>query len=293
MTSWLIGCGQITWPRDVPEEQVLQDIARAGYAGAPAFPKPATQTADRLALWQRYGLRPAPGYLGGDFWDATRYDAIVAQAESYAKFAHDIGLDCCYVAANVDGTKVQNGRTRMQAAGHVTEADGMTESEWAQFVTTLTAVCQVMQRYGVTAAFHNHVGSFIETRAELDRLMQAIPADVLALGPDTGHMAWAGGDVTDMVRCYADRIVTMHLKDVDAHAAARARADQVDYRGAERYGVWTELGQGMVDFPAIFAVLRAHGFAGWLIVETDVTQLATPFESAAQSRAYLRSLGMD
>ena len=157
----------------------------------------------------------------------------------------------------------------------------------------MTAVCHVMRRYGVTAAFHNHVGSFIETRAELDRLMQAVPADLLALGPDTGHMAWAGGDVTDMVRCYADRIVTMHLKDVNAGAAARARADRVDYRGAERYGVWTELGQGMVDFPTIFAVLRDHGFAGWLIVETDVTQLASPFESVAQSRAYLRSLGMD
>jgi inosose dehydratase len=160
-------------------------------------------------------------------------------------------------------------------------------------VTTITAVGQVMRRYGVTAAFHNHVGSFIETRAELDRLMQAVPAELLALGPDTGHMAWAGGDVTDMVRNYADRIVTMHLKDVDAAAAARARADGVDYRSAERYGVWTELGQGMVDFPAIFAILRTHGFAGWLIVETDVTQLATPLASAQQSRVYLRSLGME
>jgi inosose dehydratase len=292
MSAWLVGCGQITWPRNVSEEQVLRDIAQAGYAGAPAFPKPATSTADRLALWQRVGLRPAPGYLGGDFWDASRYDILMTQAESSARFAQEVGLDCCYVAANVDGTKIQNGRTRMQAAGHVTEADGMSESEWTQFIRTLTDVGMLMRQYGVKAAFHNHVGSFIETRAELDRLMQSIPADVLALGPDTGHMAWAGGDVSDMVRTYASRIVTMHLKDVNADAAARARADKVDYRTAERYGVWTELGQGMIDFPHIITMLSDVQFAGWLIVETDVTQLATPLQSALQSRAYLQSLGI-
>jgi sugar phosphate isomerase/epimerase len=48
----------------------------------------------------------------------------------------------------------------------------------------------------------------------------------------------------------------------------------------------------MVDFPTIFGLLEATNFNGWLIVETDVTQLATPLESAVQSRKYLQSLGM-
>ena len=95
-----------------------------------------------------------------------------------------------------------------------------------------------------------------------------------------------------MVKTYASRIVTMHLKDVNAAAASQARSTQLDYRGAEKIGVWTELGQGMVDFPTIFGLLTAAKFDGWLIVETDVTQLATPLESAIQSRKYLQSLGM-
>lgn len=292
MAQWHIGCGQITWPRDVSEEKVLGEIAAAGYAGAPIFPKPATPAADRVALFQRYGLAPAPGYLGADFWDESKYDAIVAQAHSYAQFAQAVGCTCCYVAANTDNQMVRNGRTRMQAAGHVTVADGMNDNEWRQFVRTITDVGTIMHQYGVTAAFHNHVGSVIETRAELDTLMQHTDPALLALGPDTGHMAWAGGDVTDMVRTYASRIVTMHLKDVNPIAVATARAQHADYRGAERLGVWTELGQGNVDFPAIFTHLRHAGFAGWLIVETDVTQLPTAFESATQSRAYLRSLGL-
>ncbi len=292
MTHWHIGCGQITWPRDVSEEKVLAEIAAAGYGGAPIFPKPATVAADRVALFQRFGLAPAPGYLGADFWDESKYDAIMAQARLYAAFARDVGCNCCYVAANTDNHKVRHGRTRMQAAGHVTEADGMTDTEWQQFVRTISDVGQLMNEYGVSAAFHNHVGSVIETRAELDQLMQRTRPDFLALGPDTGHMAWAGGDVTDMVKTYASRIVTMHLKDVNPDAVRHARAQQVDYRGAERLGVWTELGQGAVDFPTIFGHLRDAGFAGWLIVETDVTQLPSASESAIQSRAYLRTLGV-
>lgn len=292
MADWLIGCGQITWPRDVAEEAVLTDIAAAGYAGAPIGPKPATSPADRTALWQRFQLKPAPGYIGADFWDPSKYAAIIAQTTSYAQFAREVGLDACYVAANVDNTKVVNGRTRMQAAGHATAADSLTDAEWAQFIATISEVATILNAHGVRAAFHNHVGSFVETRAELDRLMVAVSPDLLALGPDTGHMAWAGDDAVDMVKTYASRIITMHLKDVNAAAAARARADKTDYRGAERYGVWTELGQGCVDFPTIFATLKQVGFAGWLIVETDVTQLPTPLASAQQSRAYLRSLGI-
>jgi inosose dehydratase len=292
MGDWLIGCGQITWPRDVSEEQVLADIAAAGYAGAPIGPKPATSAAERAALWQRSGLAPAPGYIGADFWDPNKRASIIAQTTSYAQFAREVGVTACYVAANVDSSKIVNGRTRMQAAGHVTAADGLTDHEWTQFIDTITEVGTIMRAHGVTAAFHNHVGSFVETRAELDRLMHSVSPDVLALGPDTGHMAWAGDDVVAMVRDYAPRIVTMHLKDVNAAAAAKARAEQANYRAAESYGVWTELGLGCVDFPKIFALLREHAFHGWLIVETDVTQLPTPLASAQQSRAYLRSLGL-
>jgi len=292
MTEWLIGCGQITWPRDISEELILAEIASAGYAGAPIGPKPATSAAERLALWHRSGLAPAPGYIGADFWDPRKYAAIIAQATSYAQFASEVGVTACYVAANVDNTKLVNGRTRMQAAGHVNAADSLTDTEWDQFIATITEVGTIMRAHGVTAAFHNHVGSFVETRAELDRLMDAVAPDVLALGPDTGHMAWAGDDPIAMVQEYAQRIRTMHLKDVNAAAAAKARADRTDYRGAERYGVWTELGQGSVDFPTIFATLRAAHFAGWLIVETDVTQLESPMASALQSRDYLRSVGL-
>ena len=112
------------------------------------------------------------------------------------------------------------------------------------------------------------------------------------LGPDTGHLAWAGADPVAFCRDYASQIKTIHVKDVDEKVRLRGRAQEWDYGTFAANGIFAELGEGNVDFPAIFAILRDAGFAGWVIAETDVTQKPTALESATISRAYLKSFGM-
>ena len=93
-------------------------------------------------------------------------------------------------------------------------------------------------------------------------------------------------------RDYAASIKTMHIKDINPDVLAEGVPAKWDYKTFSDKGIWTELGQGALDFPGIFQILQDAGFSGWIIVETDVTQLATPLESAIVSREYLRSLGM-
>jgi inosose dehydratase len=80
MTTVEIGCCQITWSNDTPEEQVLAEIALAGYAGAPAGSSLGQTAADIQALFARHNLKPAPGYLGADFWKAEQRDSILERA---------------------------------------------------------------------------------------------------------------------------------------------------------------------------------------------------------------------
>src|SRR5712691_676895 len=69
LSDILVGCGQITWIRFMssgaewlaPEEQVLSEIAQAGYDGAPASPERSRSAQETIELYARYGLRPAPG----------------------------------------------------------------------------------------------------------------------------------------------------------------------------------------------------------------------------------------
>ena len=288
----LIGCGQITW-RGVPEEQVLAEIAQAGYVGAPAGPKPDTSAADVIATFTRYGLKPAPGYLGADYWDKNQETTILQRARDYAAFAKAAGCTELYVAAGGFNNYVtKRGLSRMQIAGHVKPEDNMSDAEYAQFAKALNLVGEITLEQGVKSCFHNHVGSTIETREEIDQLWRLIDPGLVFMGPDTGHLAWAGADVVQFCRDYASSIKTMHIKDVNKQVMDEGVAAQWDYRTFSDKGIWTELGQGCVDFPTIFQILADAGFGGWLIVETDVTQLSTPLESAIISRQYLRTLGL-
>ena len=93
-----------------------------------------------------------------------------------------------------------------------------------------------MRDEGVTAALHPHVGGWVETEHELRTVLDGVGPDLLAFGPDTGHMSWAGMDVPAVLRDYADRIVGVHLKDTFAAGIARAAADDLDYQTATRAG---------------------------------------------------------
>ncbi|MBV9171086.1 MAG: TIM barrel protein [Chloroflexi bacterium] len=286
-----IGCGQITW-RGVPESQVLDDIARAGYAGSPPRLNIDRSAADTVSFYQQYGLEPAPCYFSAPFWRADQCDNIVEAANRAARFVRDIGCTEMYVAAAGDYT-ARNGRSRRDASGHVKPDDSLTDDEWRTFADTLNAVAAASLREGVSACFHNHVGTVIEVEDEVERLLEMTDPEMVFLGPDTGHLAWAGVDVLDFCRRYLGRIKTMHLKDIDGSVRARGADAQWSYTEFVDDGIFVELGEGCVDFRSIMSMLAMlGGFTGWLIVETDVTQKPSAFESARVSRAYLHGLGV-
>ena len=286
-----IGCGQLTW-KNMDEAEILAEIARAGYDGAPAAPRKGETTAETLARFEAAHLKPAPGYFSGEFWREDQEKDFLARAKQYASFAQTAGNTELYVAAGGFNQYITaRGFTRNQVAGHVHPDDGMTEKEYRQFASVLNQVGAITLEMGVKSCFHNHVGSVIETKAEIDRLWDLVEHDKLFMGPDTGHLAWGGVDVVQFCREYATAIHTMHIKDIEPHILAEGREKNWDYRTFAEHGIFTELGTGFVDFPAVFSILESVGFEGWLIVETDVTQRPTPLISAEISRRYLASLG--
>ena len=288
----LIGCAQMGWPKNTPEEEILTALAEIGYNGAPAFHRGGRSAEETLAVYAKCGLKPAPGYFAADYWRAELAEQIVADTRQMARFSHQVGLTELYVATGGwNGYTGRRGLDRAQASGRVTTEDGLTDAEWDIFISTLNAAGQAMRAEGVRACYHNHVGSVTESGAEMDRLLAMSDPDAVFLGPDTGHLAWAGVDPVAFTRRYADRILTIHLKDVNAAVAAQGAAAGWDYNGYTAQGVFTELGAGDVDFPAIFDILKSAGFGGWIIVETDVITTPTAEESHTISRAYLKKLG--
>ncbi len=296
-----IACGEITWieftPQGItwkaPEEEVLDQIAKAGYEGVPVGPHGGRTPQESVALLAKHGLKPAPGYLGAAFWDKGKQKQILEQAKSLAKFTREIGCAELYVAAEgFNNYTTARGKTRNQVAANVRPEDAMTAAEWSQFADTLNQVGEITLKEGVKSCFHNHVGSTVETRAEIDRLFSMVDRSLVFQGPDIGHLAWGGVDPVQFCRDYADSIKTMHIKDINPAVMKEGVEKAWDYATFSAHGIFAELGEGMVDFASIFRILKDAGFQGWVVVETDVTTKPTPLESATISRKYLKSIGL-
>jgi inosose dehydratase len=293
MPKMIIGGSSITWGRDVPRDQVLAEIAQAGYEGAPSGARPGVTAQETIEVYARFGLRPGPGYLGADFEKPEEEAAILERAHVQAAFMRDIACTELYVAAGgFDGYVTARGKTRRQIAGQVLPEDAMTDAEFEQFATVLNKVGAITLEYGVASCFHNHVGSTIETRAEIDRLFEMVDRKLVFHGPDIGHLAWAGADPVAYCKDYAKEIKSVHLKDIYPDVLQEGLDKKWTYGEFSDNGIFAELGEGMVDFAAIFDILRKAGFEGWIVSEIDRTTKATPLESATICRNYLKSLGL-
>jgi inosose dehydratase len=129
------------------------------------------------------------------------------------------------------------------------------------------------------------VGTYVETREEIDQLCGSTDPALVGLCPDTGHLAYAGMEPEDIFADYSSRIKYVHLKDVDAAKLEVVRTKRVDFVSAVRMGLFVELGTGLVPIDQIIEHLEAANYSGWLIVEQDAPP--NPLESARHNRAYL------
>jgi inosose dehydratase len=271
----------------------LAEIAQAGFEGAPSGPRSGVTAQETVAFYAQFGLKPGPGYLGANFEKPEEEATILERAHSLGAFMRDIGCTELYVAAGgFDGYVTSRGKTRREIAGQVLPQDAMTDAEFEQFAKTLTKVGAITLEYGVASCFHNHVGSTIETRAEIDRLFEMVDPKLVFHGPDIGHLAWAGADPVAYCKDYAQAIKSVHLKDIYPDVLEKGLKNKWTYGEFSDNGIFAELGEGMVDLPAIFDILRAAGYEGWIISEIDRTTKETPLESATICRNYLKSLGL-
>ena len=131
-------------------------------------------------------------------------------------------------------------------------------------------------RNGASAfAYHHHMGTVVETTAEIDRLMTATGGSV-GLLLDTGHLAFAGADPADIAWRHRRRINHVHCKDVRPGVLARARATDESFLDAVLDGIFTVPGDGAIDFAAALTALKAADYRGWLVVEAEQDPAKAP-----------------
>jgi len=291
MSNYIIACSGITWGRDYDREKVLAEIKSAGYEGSPAGGRPGTTAEEVKAMFAKYGLRPGPGYIGANWWDPALTEELIERSKVHADFMAALGCGETFIADGGFQTVTASGKTRRDNATHVTEADSLTPDQYRYYGEVITRAGEEMLKRGVKACFHNHVGSFIETRKEIDDLWACVDRTKVFQGPDIGHLAWAGGDVLQYCKDYAQDIKCLHVKDINGEVMKEGLAKGWTYSEYSQAGIFAEMGEGIVPIKGMLDILNEAGYKGWFIVEVDRTMKATALESAQISRAYLRSIG--
>jgi inosose dehydratase len=279
-----------------PFSLVLDAIAASGYRGTELGPYgylPTDPGALALEL-KRRDLALASSFVPIALEEAAQRDRGVERALQVGRL-----LASQRVPELILAGEERPHRTRI--AGRVPKdgSAGLSEVQWKDVARTVHAIARALRdELGMRVVFHHHAGTHVETVHEIEHFLYETDPDLVSLLLDTGHAVYGGVDPVELVRHYGRRIRYVHLKDVNGPELERVRSTDITMDEAWKRGIFSALGEGVVDFPRLIEGLERNGYQGWAIVEQDVVPDATgtfvpdPTQSAKRSRAYLKSLGL-
>jgi inosose dehydratase len=275
-------------PQAPPPEAMLDAIADAGYDGCELGPLGylANDTGDVARRFTPRGLELVAAFvatdLGRPLTDAFR-DEVATVATILASGAGKVLLLS-------DG--MSDERAAVTSRVEQFPDTWWSEQEWRQARENIRLVTEQARALGVTVAVHPHAGTHIESGREIDLLFGAAEGEAPRLCLDTGHILIGGADPVTVLDRYGDRLTLVHAKDVDGRVLGQLRAGDVTYREAVGQGLYSDFGEGQVDWSGIRRGLDRFGYAGWIVVEQDRALVKPdderPVASLRHNRAFLR-----
>ncbi len=245
---------------DTPLETCLSETRIAGFAGTEMggkFPKTSRELGPLLKSFE---LVLVSGWYDGRIHERdidAEWDAILP----HLTLLRDLG---CRHVVYAD----TSGRSEGDLFAPISRRPRLKDDEWAGYGKRLTALAERMADFGVRMAFHHHMGTIVESDAEVDRLM-ATTGPAVGLLYDTGHCVFSGGNPIAMLKRHVARVVHVHCKDVRADLVDKARSTDNSFMQAVLDGVFTVPGDGFVDFATILSILHDSGYQGWLVSEAE------------------------
>ncbi|WP_293660216.1 myo-inosose-2 dehydratase [Rhodoferax sp. OV413] len=282
-----IGINPISWMNDdlpslggeTPLETALSEGKEIGYAGfelGNKFPKDGPALKAKL---DEYNLACVSGWYSGFLAEVpegqSEADALAAEIErckahmsrlQYNKVKVVVYGECAgTIQGNIDTPLAK--RPRFQ-----------TDAQWQAYGRRLNAFGAHLQAtYGITLAYHHHMGAYVESPADIDHLMQVTDAQSVGLLFDTGHAYYGGATNPEaLLRKHLARVVHVHCKDVRPSVIAQARNDGWSFLNGVINGTFTVPGDGVINFDAVLTTLKAAGYEGWLVVEAEQDPAVAP-----------------
>ncbi|MEY8457732.1 myo-inosose-2 dehydratase [Lactococcus ileimucosae] len=286
-----LGICPIGWTNDdLPElgaentfQQALSEMALAGFTGTEIGNKYPKNPVELHSHLEPRGMSIASGWFSA-FLTTKPFEETAKAFKLKLDFLHAMGSKVIVVSEQ--GHSIQ-----CLDKPIYDEKPTFSEEEWHLVTTGLEKLGSMAHERGMEIVFHHHMGTCVQTTAEIERLMDYTHPDKVSLLFDTGHLVFSGEDPLYIYNKYANRIKHIHFKDIREDRMNSVKLKHSSFLQGVKDGVFTVPGDGMIDFEPIWHAIHTSDYQGWIMVEAeqDPTQ-ANPFLYAQMAREYMNQV---
>ncbi|CAB3724170.1 myo-inosose-2 dehydratase [Paraburkholderia rhynchosiae] len=285
-----IGINPISWFNDdlpslggeTPLEVALSEGRAIGYQGFELGNKFPREPRALREVLSRHQLELVSGWYSGQLAERSADEEIAALRAHLELLAPGGATVMVYgeVSGSIQGERGMPLFKRPRFA---------TDEQWRTYAQRLETLARYTLSRGVRLAYHHHMGAYVETPEDIDRLMALTSGDVGLLF-DSGHAAFGasrsafdGAAPLALLSRHVSRVCHVHCKDVRAAVIGTARNRQWSFLDAVMNGAFTVPGDGAIDFAPLIETLRTHDYRGWLVVEAEQDPAVAPSHAYAQA----------
>ncbi len=296
----LYGTNPVAWANDddqslganIPTEQILREAGQIGFDGIENGHRFPTDPEALKRTLGAHGLTFISGWYSTELLTRPLDDEIASFQPHLAKLKHN-GCKVCVTC------ETSNAIHRSDRP--LSERPALSDPEMRTFGERIESFSEYMAGQGIDLVYHHHMGTIVETPADIDAFMAATgPATKLLF--DAGHYYFGanGGDPAPSLARHAGRVRHFHAKNVRPAIMRQVREENLSFLDGVRRGVFTVPGdpEGGVDFPPLLSILAQAGYEGWLVIEAEQDQeVRNPYEyqslGLSSLREFARCAGLD
>lgn len=250
---------------DTPYQVILDETKACGYEGGSTghnYPKHFWSL--REALRSR-SLSITSTWVGTQFTAEGQYFATLETVRQQIAFLKSLDAGDLVVA------ELAAAVNQVRTKAVLTERPEFNQAQWYLLQKGLNEAGQLAAKENMRLSYHPHVGTGVQNREEIDRLMQNTDPSAVWMCLDTGHAYFASVDPLKLARDYIDRIGHIHLKNARREVTSAAVLGNYSFYQAICEGIFTVPGDldGAIQFAPIFELLLEHNYTGWLVVEAE------------------------
>ncbi|QDA61579.1 sugar phosphate isomerase/epimerase family protein [Hymenobacter jejuensis] len=165
---------------------------------------------------------------------------------------------------------------------------GLVDTAFTELARRWTPILNVFDEHGVDLCYEIHAGEDLHDGVTYEMFLDKVNQHPRAcLLYDPSHFILQCLDYLEYIDIYHERIKMFHVKDAEFNPTGRQGVYGGYQNWVDRAGRFRSLGDGQVDFKAIFSKLAQYDFPGWAVLEWECA-LKHPEDGAREGAQFIR-----